>query len=187
MDKLYSIQAAASGNPVQERVSAPPPPSAAVSKQTGPVDWKRGEILAALECGATSKALLLSLQAITDLTGDQAFGEEATALTKPATASEAWKRAYKTYSRFEKKIREAGRKQDFEEACSLFEEASHEVVEIFLTVGSGDDPMADELGSAVYNALGQVYERAGKEAEREAYAADKGLLPGFDWGGLAIS
>lgn len=183
MDKLFAIQDAANGCATKregvEETQTPSPLFSRVHMDT-PVEWKRAEILDALKKGATSKALLFSLQAITLLSGDRAFGAEAEALAKPADAGEIWKRAFKTYSRFKSQVEECGRQQDNERACELFGEAVHELAELFVCPGVGSDPMGDELGSAVYSALSKVYEAAEHEAERAAYVEDKGLL-GFNW------
>ena len=183
MDKLFAIQDAANGCATKregvEEAQTPPPLFSRVHMDT-PVEWKRAEILDALKKGATSKALLFSLQAITLITGDRAFGAEAEALAKPADAGEIWKRAFKTYSRFKSQVEECGRQQDNERARELFGEATHELAELFVCPGVGSDPMGDELGGAVYSALGKVYEAAEREAERAAYVEDKGLL-GFNW------
>ena len=166
---LKNIQAAAGGDP-SEQLRMDDKPSSAPAVAPNPVEeklpaWPRAEILAALEKGSTAYALTLSLQALGSLAKDQAFATEAAKLVKPTDPGEAWKRAYKTYARYAKPIKEAGQKQDADAACDLFSRAAEEVGEIFSGIAPGD-PMCEQLSLAVYEALGRIYE-AGRPATAE--------------------
>ena len=158
---LKSIQAAAGGNPV-EQITMDMLTSSTPAVTPNPVEeklpaWPRAEILAALEKGSSSHALALSLQALGTLAKDQAFADAAAKLTKPTDPGEAWKRAYKTYTRYAQPIREAGQKQDTDAACDLFSDAAQEVCGIYSEINSGD-PIAEHLAIAVYEALSQLFD-----------------------------
>lgn len=162
--RLKTIQAAAGGNPA-EQTSLIPDASSSPAVAPEPVgqkaqSWPRSEIIAALEKGATSYALTLSLQALSLLANDPSFDAEAGRLVKPAQTGEEWKRAFKTYSRYAEQIAEAGRKQDADAACELFSRAAQEVGDIYSSIAPGD-PMAEQLALAVYEALSRLFD-AGK-------------------------
>lgn len=181
MDRLYAIKVAAessAANQAESGASQTSIPSSALAAPTEakPVEWNRADTIAALEQGDTSKALLLSLQAIAQITGDQELGDLAQQLVRPSDAGEIWKRACEMYLRFKDKAEECGRRRDRAAATDLFEGASYALTDLFVCPGIGCDPIGDELGAAVYSALGRVYEEAERDAEREAYAADKGIL-----------
>lgn len=147
MDMLTSSNSAADHDPVEQRGVDPPP-------NVNRIDWPRADIIAALEKGASSRALLLCLQAISDLSGDPSFAAEAIPLTKAAQTGEAWKRAYRTYSRYAPMIIDAGRRNDMDAACDLFSDAAQDVSGIC----SEGDPISEHLAIAVYEALSQLFD-----------------------------
>lgn len=167
--RLKTIQAAA-GSRHSEQISMDAMP-AAPAVAPDPVEekgfdwppdiddpvWPREEILAALEQGATSRALTLALQALADLASDPSFADVAIPLTKAADPGEAWKRAYKTYTRYAPQIIAAGHRNDLDAACDLFGRAAQEVSEIYSGIDTGD-PMAEQLSLAVYEALSRLYD-----------------------------
>lgn len=175
--RLKTIQAAAGAQPTEQTALDLTAPAPAVAPDpvepkgfdwpadVAPVSWPRSEIIAALQKGAASYALTLSLQALADLAHDPGFAAEAVPLAKPTKTGEEWKRAYKTYARYAQPIREAGQKQDVDAACDLFTAASQEVSEIFSGILSGD-PMCEQLSLAVYEALSRIYD-AGRPATAE--------------------
>lgn len=168
LSRFLSIQSAA-GGAITEQVSidmATPTKPTEIKRE--PVEkscpaWPRAEIIAALEQGASSKALLLSLQAIVSLTGDRAFGAEAQRLASPAQPAEAWKRAWKTWSRYEDQIRAAGRNDDLDTAHQLFDTAGREVCEIFSGIIPGDI-MSEQLALAVYEGLSRAWDEGTAES-----------------------
>lgn len=149
MDMLTSSNSAADHDPVEQRgVDLPP--------NVKQIDWPRADIIAALEQGASSRALILCLQAVSALSGDPSFAVEAIPLAKPVQTGEAWKRAYRTYSRYAQKIIDAGRRNDLDAACDLFSDAAQEVGGICSE--NPGDPIAEQLAIAVYEALSQLYD-----------------------------
>lgn len=163
--RLKTIQAAAGAQPTEQTaldlapavVHDPVEPKGA----DWPLDiqpvWPRSEIIAALQKGATSHAITLSLQALADLTHDPIFAAEAVPLAKPTKTGEEWKRAYKTYARYAPKLIDAGQRNDNDAACNLFSCASQEVGEIYSVINPGD-PMTEQLALAVYEALSRCYD-----------------------------
>lgn len=133
--------------------------------------WSRDEILACLDRGATTDALRLSLQAIGSLTNDPSFWIEAGGKIAPAKPGEAWRRAYKVYSLHAQKIREAGSALDHDAAAEEFSAAATDTCQIY-TLDSDETEIAQELASAVYNALNRIYETSSAEARKNG---------SFDW------
>lgn len=174
LSRILSIQSAAGGMTAEQvSIDMATSTKAAESKRE-PVEegcpaWPRAEIIAALEQGASSKALLLSLQAIAALTGDRAFGAEAQRLASPAQPAEAWKRAWKTWSRYEEQIRAAGRNGDLDTAHQLFDTAGREVCEIFSGIVPGDI-MSEQLALAVYEGLSRAWDEGSAEASSQKAA-----------------
>lgn len=173
--RLRGIQAAAGGFPAEQTAlaldasstsagapaSAPKEPTneQPTTAPTPSQAWARAEILDALQKGATSRALVLSLQAISTLAADPAFAAAALPLTRPTSTGEEWKRAYKTYSRYAARLADAGHRQDNDAACELLSAAAQEVSEIY-SASSPGDPIAEQLALCVYEALACLYERA---------------------------
>lgn len=174
--RLKTIQAAAGAQPTEQtalNLTAHAPtvaPDPVEPKgfdwppDIAPVSWPRAEIIAALQKGATSYALTLSLQALADLTHDPGFASEAVPLAKPSATGEEWKRAYKTYARYAPQLIDVGRRNDNDAACDLFAGASHEVSEIYSATNPGD-PMAEQLALAVYEALSRCYNASRPQTE----------------------
>lgn len=168
--RFKAIQAAAGGDP-SEQISmdtmtgsapatapAPVEQGKVISFPSAPPVWPRADILAALEKGASSYALTLALQALSDLTQDPAFAEAALSLAQPAKTGEEWKRAFRTYSRYAPLLTEAGSRDDYEAACEIVSGAAQEVSEIYSLIPG--DPMSEQLALGVYEALSRVYENA---------------------------
>lgn len=174
--RLKTIQAAAGAQPTEQTtldLNAPAPvvaPDPVEPKgfdwppDIAPVRWPRTEIIAALQKGATSYALTLSLQALADLTHDPGFASEAVPLAKQAKTGEEWRRAYKTYTRYAPLLTDAGRRDDNDAACDLSDAALKEVSEIYSIINPGD-PMAEQLALAVYEALSRCYDASRQQPE----------------------
>lgn len=174
--RLKTIQAAAGAQPTEQTALDLTAPAPAVAPDpvepkgfdwppnVAPVSWPRSEIIAALQKGAASYALTLSLQALADLTHDPGFAAEAVPLAKPTKTGEEWKRAYKTYARYAPQLNDAGRRNDNDAACDLFTGASQEVSEIYSATNPGD-PMAEQLALAVYEALSRCYDASRPQTE----------------------
>lgn len=111
------------------------------------------EILMALEMGATTKALSLALSALGR--DDSVFMGKAAQHMRPASTDEAWRMAYRTYSRYRERIPSvvSGMAED---AVELFAAASQECSEIYNIGGN----MAHELACAVCEALSKEYNTA---------------------------
>lgn len=166
--RLKTIQAAAGAQPTEQTaldLTATAPAVAPDPVEPKGVDWPldiqsvlpRSEIITALQKGATSYALALSLQALADLIHDPGFAAEAVPLAKPTKTGEEWKRAYKTYERYAPKLIDAGQRNDNDAACNLFACAFQEVSEIYCVINPGD-PMTEQLALAVYEALSRCYD-----------------------------
>lgn len=154
--RFKSIQAAAGAHPTEQTALALDDSSGPLNPVEARPSWPRDEILSALKRGASGEALTLSLQAVSALANDPAFGSEAVALARPVQPGEEWKRAFKTYQRYAQRVIDTGRAGNAEEACKLFADAAKEVSEIYSCV-TPFDPMAEQLAMAVYEALTQLY------------------------------
>lgn len=116
------------------------------------------EILQALEAGASTQALTLSLQ----LLGKEnpSFLSRAMKLLRPATPDEAWRMAYRTYTRHRKRILAAASLPP-EDAIPLFQAAAQDCSAIYNIGGS----MARKLALAVCEALEEEYTAVRRQAD----------------------
>ncbi len=107
-------------------------------------------ILSALEAGSLTGALALCLVELGR--EDPHFTQEATALLRPAAPDEAWRMAYRTYTRHRERILAAACAPP-EDTIPLFQAAAQDSSAIYNIGGS----MARKLAVAVCEALEEEY------------------------------
>lgn len=144
-DKLMQLQGHENPGKPMER---------GVGKQSSKLEESKKAILQALQCGANTKALALSLQAIGD--GDAAFMDKVSEYMQPSAPGEEWKMAYRAYARFDGELDRIiaqdnlSPDQTSDRLYDLSRELSKECADIY-NIGGG---AAKYLAFAVSDAIG---------------------------------